>query len=86
MGGREIFHYVLFYSFNFCTSSKKNFFLFQLPLSSFPFPIFVAGGGWDMGPVMEKQLSEDGSEKGIPDMEMGKASVNPMVLGEISVS
>ena len=35
-----------------------------------------------MGPVMEKQLSEDGSEKGITDMEMGEASVNPVVLGE----
>ena len=47
-----------------------------------PFPIFVAGGGRDVGPVMEKQLSEHGSEKGITDMEMGKASVNPVVLGE----
>lgn len=81
MGGREIFHYVLFYSFNFCTSAEKIF-LIQLPLSSFPFPIFVWGGGQDVGPVMEKQLSEDGSEKGITDMEMGKASVNPVVLGE----
>ena len=31
---------------------------------------------------MEKQLSEDGSEKGITDMEMEKTSVNPVVLGE----
>lgn len=79
--GVEIFHYVLFIVLIFVLV-QKNFFLFQLPLSSFPFPIFVAGGGWDMGPVMEKQLSEDGSEKGIPDMEMGKASVNPVVLGK----
>ena len=38
MGGREIFHYVLFYSINFCTSAEKIFFnsasSFLLPFSN----------------------------------------------------
>lgn len=48
MGGREIFHYVIFYSFNFCTSSKIFFnFSFLFPPSLFQYLLQVVGGTWD---------------------------------------